>query len=125
MFVNEMCIVTVRKGLKRMRMNHLATTMKKMAHPRKKVPLSTQRKKRPKSDSIPFAEWAEFLAVSIPKLPERERDILRKRFDEKKWTLAMLGEHYGISRQRVRQIEQNALRKLRKEFNEKFTNISK
>jgi DNA-directed RNA polymerase sigma subunit (sigma70/sigma32) len=34
--------------------------------------------------------------------------------------LETLGEKYGISRQRVQQIERNALKKLRKSLNERF-----
>jgi len=48
---------------------------------------------------------------------ERERDVLDLRFglkDGKIYTLAEVSEHLGVSRERVRQIEENALKKLKK-----------
>ncbi len=49
-------------------------------------------------------------------LTERERDVIRLRFGfvgDRIWTLEEIGEHYHITRERVRQIEEKALRKLR------------
>ncbi|MBR2047211.1 MAG: sigma-70 family RNA polymerase sigma factor [Oscillospiraceae bacterium] len=49
-------------------------------------------------------------------LPEREAEILQYRFglmDGKLYTLDQVGQIYGITRERVRQIEASALRKLR------------
>ncbi len=46
-------------------------------------------------------------------LNEREQDILQKRrLSEPSVTLATLSEHYGISQERVRQIENQALKKV-------------
>lgn len=49
-------------------------------------------------------------------LAPREADILRMRFGinaVKSMTLEEVGEHYGLSRERIRQIENKAIRKLR------------
>ncbi len=47
-------------------------------------------------------------------LPERERHIVEQRFfSEPPRTLQELADAYGISRERVRQLEQNALRRLK------------
>jgi RNA polymerase sigma-32 factor len=54
---------------------------------------------------------------ALKKLDPRERFIVRKRFmDDTPWTLQELGEHFGTSRERMRQIEKRALSKLRAEF---------
>jgi len=50
-------------------------------------------------------------------LPKRARDVLSKRFgleNEKKMTLESIGSMYGITRERVRQIENFALNTVRK-----------
>ena len=64
----------------------------------------------------------------IPKmleaLPEREKQVLKNRFglnSDKPKTLAQLGEMLGYSKERIRQIEEGAILKLR--ANEKFTHF--
>ncbi len=53
---------------------------------------------------------------ALKKLDPRERFIVSKRFmDETPWTLQKLGDHFGTSRERVRQLEKRALGKLRRE----------
>jgi RNA polymerase sigma-32 factor len=48
-------------------------------------------------------------------LSERERDILtQRRLYEEPPTLETLGAQYGVSRERIRQIEAHAFEKLRK-----------
>lgn len=51
-------------------------------------------------------------------LPERSRDVLTKRFglgkDTKRMTLEAIGSHYGITRERVRQIEDHSVSTIRK-----------
>jgi RNA polymerase primary sigma factor/RNA polymerase sigma factor len=53
-------------------------------------------------------------------LDERERDILRQRFglDEHREprTLQQVGEHFGVSKERIRQLEARAMSKLRNDF---------
>ncbi len=49
-------------------------------------------------------------------LEERERDVIALRFGlngEKPWTLEEIGKKYGLSRERVRQVEREAMTKLR------------
>ena len=62
----------------------------------------------------------------VETLDTREREILRQRFgldgDDKK-TLEEIGEQFGVTRERIRQIEELALRKLRKKI-EKLEAIS-
>ncbi len=54
---------------------------------------------------------------ALQKLDPRERFIVTKRFmEDDPWTLQKLGEHFGTSRERVRQIEKRALNKLKSEF---------
>ena len=54
---------------------------------------------------------------ALKKLDAREHFIITKRFlDDSPWTLQKLGDHFGTSRERVRQLEKRALAKLKKEF---------
>jgi RNA polymerase primary sigma factor len=65
----------------------------------------------------------EALYDALAQLTPREVDILRKRYSFSKgeaWTLEALGDKYGISRQRVQQLERHALKKLRQALNAKF-----
>lgn len=51
-------------------------------------------------------------------LNEREKDILIKRqMSENSLTLEELSQIYGVSRERIRQIEENAINKIKKEVN--------
>jgi RNA polymerase primary sigma factor len=62
-------------------------------------------------------ELAGDLASVLNSLNKREREVLELRFglvDGAKWTLEEVGRKYGLSRERVRQIEKKALEKLRK-----------
>ncbi|MBI5569014.1 MAG: RNA polymerase factor sigma-32 [Desulfomonile tiedjei] len=54
---------------------------------------------------------------AIEKLDPRERFIINKRFlEESPWTLQQIGNHYGTTRDRIRQLEERALGKLRREL---------
>lgn len=58
----------------------------------------------------------EKLLEAITTLSEREQVVIRLRFgldDGKPWTLEEVGKEFGITRERIRQIEAKALRKLR------------
>ncbi len=65
------------------------------------------------------SEWQEVSGASLrqamEQLDERSRDILRKRwfFEDAKTTLHELAEEYGISAERVRQIEKDAMNKIK------------
>ena len=50
----------------------------------------------------------------ITKLPQREKYIIQNRFCENVLTLQEIGEHLRLTKERVRQLEQSALLKLRK-----------
>ncbi|MFW6198150.1 MAG: sigma-70 family RNA polymerase sigma factor [Myxococcota bacterium] len=57
---------------------------------------------------------ARRLSSALERLNEREREIVRRRLlDEDPSSLAMLGESFGVSRERVRQIQERAQKKLR------------
>ena len=57
---------------------------------------------------------------SLSVLNERQKEILIARYlNEKKATLDELSKKYGISKERVRQIEESAIKKLR-EFAEQY-----
>jgi len=57
----------------------------------------------------------EALMVALKTLDERSLDIIKARwFAEKKATLHDLAAKYGVSAERIRQLEQNAMKKLRK-----------
>ncbi|WP_300516512.1 RNA polymerase sigma factor RpoH [Aliiroseovarius sp.] len=61
----------------------------------------------------------EMLAQSMDVLNEREADILtRRRLEDKPVTLEDLSEVYGVSRERIRQIEVRAFEKLQKRMQE-------
>jgi len=56
------------------------------------------------------------IAMILSTLTPREEVILRKRFgigDDRTYTLEELGQEFGVTRERIRQIEAKALRKLR------------
>lgn len=59
------------------------------------------------------------LTFAFDKLTPQEVDILRKRFgleDGHEWTLSEIGEGYGVTRERIRQVQNRALLKLREEL---------
>ena len=67
------------------------------------------------------AEWQEQahegLQQALSSLDERSRDILARRWlTDDKATLHELADEYGVSAERIRQIEANAIRKLRKQM---------
>ena len=68
------------------------------------------------ADTIAKEADAEVVDAVLGTLSEREADILRRRFGigfNHPMTLEDIGKEYGLSRERIRQIESKALRKLR------------
>jgi RNA polymerase sigma-32 factor len=64
------------------------------------------------------ADWSgherDLLAEALSELDERSLDILSSRWlTDKKATLHELAERYNVSAERIRQLEQNAMKKLR------------
>lgn len=64
-------------------------------------------------------EYEDYLTNTLPNtlkiLNDRERDIVFQRYlAEEPKTLAELGVHYGVSTERIRQLEVGALKKMRK-----------
>ena len=64
-------------------------------------------------------DWEDYseaqLAHALRALDERSRSIIERRWlSERKMTLQELANEYGVSAERIRQIEKNALKKLRK-----------
>ncbi len=58
----------------------------------------------------------QHLEVALDQLPSRERVILRQRFgldDDEPETLEQLGEQFGVSRERIRQLEARGLKLLK------------
>ncbi|WP_109927576.1 RNA polymerase sigma factor RpoH [Proteus mirabilis] len=71
------------------------------------------------ADGIEEDNWdnhaADRLSLAIKTLDERSQDIIRARWleDDNKSTLQELADKYGVSAERVRQLEKNAMKKLR------------
>jgi RNA polymerase sigma-32 factor len=64
------------------------------------------------------ADWTNhnntLLYAGLDQLDERSQDIIRSRWlQDGKMTLQELANRYGISAERIRQLEANALRKMR------------
>ncbi|WP_077530046.1 RNA polymerase sigma factor RpoH [Vreelandella utahensis] len=64
------------------------------------------------------ADWSqdssERLGHALSELDERSQDILRRRWlGENKATLHELADEYGVSAERIRQLEKNAMKKIR------------
>ena len=70
------------------------------------------------ADLVEEEDWAQrsqvILRTAMDQLDDRSRDILQNRWlAEGKTTLQELAKHYGVSAERIRQLEQNAMKKLK------------
>jgi RNA polymerase sigma-32 factor len=62
---------------------------------------------------------AEGLKLALNSLDQRSKEIISKRWlSPKKQTLQELAAQYGVSAERIRQLEQNAMKKLRSSISE-------
>ena len=59
---------------------------------------------------------SEGLKRALTKLDERSRDIITRRWlaEDREETLQVLANEYGVSAERIRQIEVNAMKRMRK-----------
>ena len=67
-------------------------------------------------EAASFKLLQEYLSLALEGLNERERQVLIMRFglaDGKVRTLEQVGDHFKVTRERIRQIETKALAKLR------------
>ena len=72
-------------------------------------------------DSVADADQSdnqlETLSSALERLDERSRDIIQRRWlNEDKATLQDLADEYGVSAERIRQVEANAMKKMRALF---------
>jgi RNA polymerase sigma-32 factor len=66
------------------------------------------------SDADQTDNQLETLSAALQKLDERSRDIIQRRWlNEDKATLQDLADEYGVSAERIRQVEANAMKKMR------------
>jgi len=69
------------------------------------------------SEQLVYESDNELVQEILATLPEREREILAMRFglnDGKERTLEEVGERFGVTRERIRQIQEQALKTIRK-----------
>jgi RNA polymerase sigma-32 factor len=72
-------------------------------------------------DLVVEQDWrddaSQKLGVALSDLDERSRDIVQARWlSEDKTTLHVLADKYAVSAERIRQIEKNAIKKLKTAF---------
>jgi RNA polymerase sigma-32 factor len=66
------------------------------------------------SDADQADNQLDTLSSALQKLDERSRDIIQRRWlNEEKATLQDLADEYGVSAERIRQVEANAMKKMR------------
>jgi RNA polymerase sigma-32 factor len=69
------------------------------------------------ADAEEMGERHELLTTALAELTDRERDILEnRRLKDEPATLEELSQKYGVSRERVRQIEVRAFEKLQQQM---------
>ena len=83
---------------------------------RKFLDLLTDENATSQFDALSRERWAEALGEMLGELSEQEQRILQRRFglgDEDEQTLQEVGNAYGLTRERIRQLEAGAIAKLR------------
>ncbi len=69
-------------------------------------------------DDLDMSRRNEMLQRWMTQLTDKERDVVRLRYGlgshHAPWTLESIGDHLGVTRERIRQIQMAALKKLRK-----------
>ncbi|NUR21896.1 RNA polymerase sigma factor RpoH [Frateuria sp.] len=69
------------------------------------------------SDADQAGNQMETLSTALAKLDDRSRDIIQRRWlNEDQATLQDLADEYGVSAERIRQVEANAMKKMRALF---------
>jgi len=69
------------------------------------------------ADADEEADHLGTLERALAKLDERTQDIIRRRWlADDKATLQELADDYGVSAERIRQLESNAMKKMRMVF---------
>jgi RNA polymerase primary sigma factor len=71
-------------------------------------------------DTVIHISLREQIEAALKELSERETEILKMRFglcDGDEYTLEEVGEQFKVTRERIRQIESKALKKLQKSQN--------
>lgn len=74
-------------------------------------------------DSIILEDNKKMVIAVLDTLSQREKEVMMLRFgieDDKPRTLEEIGQHFGVTRERIRQIETKALRKLRNPIRSKM-----
>jgi len=73
-------------------------------------------------DTIALSEWSERIDGALEVLTPREQDIIQRRFGlnraEGETTLSAIGRTYSLTRERIRQIQNKALAKMRLRLNQ-------
>lgn len=73
-------------------------------------------------DLIDSETRAKWIADAMEHLTQREREVITRRFlKDDKITLAEIGETFGVTKERIRQIEGKALSKLREALQDKVS----
>ncbi len=73
-------------------------------------------------DLIDSETRGKWIADAMEHLTQREREVITRRFlKDDKITLAEIGETFGVTKERIRQIEGKALSKLREALQDKVT----
>lgn len=73
-------------------------------------------------DLIDGETRSRWIEEAMENLTAREREVITRRFlDEEKITLAEIGETFGVTKERIRQIEGKALSKLRDALQDRVT----